>query len=141
MRLTLAALILTLGFFSCKKYEEGPAVSFRSKTKRLEGSWQLVKWTVDGTEQDLSQTTWRLNIHRSGNYDKFITYNIPPLPTTIDSENGSWDFNKNKSHVEFTDQATEATLSHEIVRLHNNELWLRYSDGTVTEDYQYNIVK
>lgn len=33
---------------SCKKYEEGPAISFRSAKNRIEGTWNAVSGTVDG---------------------------------------------------------------------------------------------
>lgn len=33
---------------ACKKYEEGPAISFRSAKNRIEGDWTLVSGTVDG---------------------------------------------------------------------------------------------
>ncbi len=141
LRIAAGMLLLPLLFTSCKKYEEGPALSFRSKMARLEGSWQLRKWTINGTEQDLSQTTWRLNIHRSGNYDKFITYNIPPLPTTIDSEQGSWEFDKKKEHVEFLDNSQPTALSHEILKLYHRELWLRFDDGTDVQEFQYALIE
>lgn len=141
MRVSFVLVLCLAILTSCKKYEEGPVISFRSKTKRLEGSWQIVKWKINGTEQDLSQTSWRMNIHRSGNYDKLITYNIPPLPPTIDSEQGTWEFDNNKTHVDFMDQVTEAVTSLEIIRLHNKELWLRFNDGIVSEEYQYSSVE
>lgn len=141
MRFSVLAIILALSLCSCKKYEEGPYFSFRSKTKRLEGSWQIMKWTIDGTEQDLSQTSWRLNIHRSGNYDKFITYNIPPLPVTIDSEQGSWVFDKKKEHVEFSESTSGVVTIQEIVKLYNKEIKLRYNDGTSVHVFEYSLIQ
>jgi hypothetical protein len=39
----LAALIVIPAFQSCKKGENDPAISFRSRDARLIGNWKLVK--------------------------------------------------------------------------------------------------
>lgn len=43
LRTLLFVLSVSLFVFSgCKKYEDGPYISFKSKMKRLEGEWRLV---------------------------------------------------------------------------------------------------
>jgi hypothetical protein len=42
----LTAIILP----SCKKYEEGPLISFRSAKNRLYGDYTLTKYTIDGID-------------------------------------------------------------------------------------------
>ncbi len=41
-------LLLIVFLTSCKKYDEGPWISFNSKEKRLVGTWEVEKFTVDG---------------------------------------------------------------------------------------------
>jgi hypothetical protein len=35
---------------SCSKFEDGPAISLRSKENRLIGKWKLIKWTEKGED-------------------------------------------------------------------------------------------
>jgi hypothetical protein len=41
---------LTLFFTGCKKYDEGPLLSFRSAYNRIEGYWSIEKYTVNETD-------------------------------------------------------------------------------------------
>lgn len=41
-------LLLIVFLISCKKYDEGPWISFNSKDKRLIGTWEVEKFTVNG---------------------------------------------------------------------------------------------
>lgn len=45
--LIISALLFSL-FGSCKKYDEGPLISFRSKEKRMMGTWQIEHYFVNG---------------------------------------------------------------------------------------------
>jgi hypothetical protein len=45
----LLLLITSISFFSCK-YEEGPAISFRSPEKRLQGVWEVSRFQVNGID-------------------------------------------------------------------------------------------
>ena len=45
--LLVAILALGVQLTSCKKYEDGPAISLKSKNKRLVGDWELEK--LEGT--------------------------------------------------------------------------------------------
>lgn len=41
MQLKLLLLLLIITFSGCKKYEEGPTISFRSKKSRIVGNWNV----------------------------------------------------------------------------------------------------
>ncbi len=138
-RLTLLVVVLFTVIASCKKYEEGPGISLRTKKARFIGIWQLNKWTIDGTEQELSSITWSLSTYSSGNYEKTIQYNIPPLPTTTDIEQGTWEFDKKKENVLFLVSGNPGAIPQEIIKLKNRELWLRKTDNGITEEYQYKL--
>ena len=61
------ALILAL-FASCSKYDEGPWISFRSETKRLNNEWQVQVFKIY-----LNDTTIGWKTH----YDWKYTFNLP----------------------------------------------------------------
>jgi hypothetical protein len=50
--LTVAVIFIA----SCSKFEDGPAISFRSKENRLTGKWKLMKWTEKGEDVTLLRT-------------------------------------------------------------------------------------
>ncbi|MEN9334976.1 MAG: hypothetical protein RLY35_2156 [Bacteroidota bacterium] len=56
MRYLLGALFLLFLMDSCSKFENGPAISFRSKENRLIGEWKLIKWTENGQDVTAMRT-------------------------------------------------------------------------------------
>jgi hypothetical protein len=46
----LIFLFFGVFFSSCKKYEEGPCISFRKPINRLYGGYQIKEYTVDGVD-------------------------------------------------------------------------------------------
>ena len=46
----LLCLILAAVVCGCKKYEDGPLISFRSAYSRMDGAHTLTKYTVDGVD-------------------------------------------------------------------------------------------
>ena len=43
-------ILITVIFSACKKYPDGPLISFRSKLNRIEGKWNVDKFYVDGID-------------------------------------------------------------------------------------------
>ncbi|GAB4300572.1 MAG: hypothetical protein Kow0068_23790 [Marinilabiliales bacterium] len=50
MKLSLYFLIIILCFASCKKYEEGPCISLRSKDNRINATWDVDKIIINGID-------------------------------------------------------------------------------------------
>jgi hypothetical protein len=47
----LTLVVSGLLFHSCKKYEDGPGISFRSAEARVEADWRVKEYTVNGEDQ------------------------------------------------------------------------------------------
>lgn len=43
----LTMVIVALTFSECKKYDEGPGISFRSKQHRVQGEWDITSFTIN----------------------------------------------------------------------------------------------
>lgn len=119
-------------FFSCKKYEEGPALSFRSKAERLANHWKYEKKLINNEEVELTEEekNTTLIFDKSGAYIKRI-----PNGPYFTSYQGTWEFTDRKekiktflSYTYFGNPVTEER-EWEIVKLKEKELWLRYVDG------------
>jgi len=46
----ISITIILMLFSGCKKYEEGPCISFRDVHKRLEGRWMVDKYYIDNSD-------------------------------------------------------------------------------------------
>lgn len=117
MKKSLFTLIcLTLIFSSCKKYEEGPGISLRTKKARVVGEWKMEKLFID--DEDTPLTPDEKNIKwifkKDGNYEyQAATYN----------EIGTWSFDIKRELIFLTDTEFGYSTSCKIRRLTNNEMW------------------
>jgi hypothetical protein len=135
-------IFLLFIFLACKKYEEGPGLSFRSKTKRLANHWKPEKKLVNGDEDlltDEEQNTVFI-FDESGIYIK----RIPNGPYYISYE-GTWEFKEKKeklrtylSYTYFGDPVIE-DITWEILRLKEKELWLEYINSN-NDKIEYRFV-
>jgi hypothetical protein len=65
----LIILVLATVVGGCKKYEEGPCISFRSVTNRLYGEYEITSYTING-EDSLSLYCDSLKNHLEIYFDK-----------------------------------------------------------------------
>lgn len=124
----IVAMITVLGasvtFTSCKKYEDGPAISLLTKKMRLTGDWTLDKY-YDGSGADqtafvsaLFGSAWEFQIEKDGNFKQ--TGNV--------NTSGTWKLGEDKDDVSFT-ESNGTTTTYRILKLKNKELWLRYTNS------------
>lgn len=115
------ALITAFGVVTCKKYEDGPALSLRTKTARVANTWKVEHafeiGTGSVTTSDHANETWELT--RKGEYIKRDNNAI--------DESGSWKFISDKEALEIQ-RVDKSTKYYTITRLKNNEMWLKDSD-------------
>lgn len=135
--LTVVASVLMLT--SCSPYEEGPAISFRSRTERLCNEWRLTRLYINGTEQTLSafdqQTTLEFKDNGTVNY----SYAVMDSTAIVITGSGTWEFNDDQTEVitkiTYVLGGTE-TDTFKILRLKEEELWLENNqDGDVVETH------
>lgn len=118
MKKHLLVLILSglmLSFFSCKKYDEGPALSLLSKKQRLDGIWSLVQVINNGVDvTSLYPEDHSYVIDKNGSFKKISN----GVETT-----GTWEFNSDKTEILLTiDNSPDADV-HKVLRLTNKHLW------------------
>lgn len=135
--LTVVASVLMLT--SCSPYEEGPAISLRSRTERLCNEWRLTRLYLNGTEQTLSsfdqQTTLEFKDNGTVNY----SYAVMDSTAIVITGSGTWEFNDDQTEVitkiTYVLGGTE-TDTFKILRLKEEELWLENNqDGDVVETH------
>ena len=116
-------LLLLLG--ACFKYEDGPLISLRSKTKRLTGVWKEVSVTYKGEE---SETVGSVKVEYKK--DGTLEYRIMSDGRVI-NEPGTWEWLDKKNFILEKADSEDEYVGLEILRLANNELWVKIA---ITDD-------
>lgn len=130
------AALFAITINSCKKYEEGPAFSLRTKTKRLSREWIIQDYFRNGNNEtsQLIISGYIESYNKSGAHSRTYTDKNGDLI----SETGQWKFDSNKEQIsvtgigsiEWTDQtSTVSSSSYIILRLTSKELWYYYENG------------
>lgn len=149
----IISTLLVILFNSCKKYDEGPLISFRSKAKRLYGSWDISKAMVNDIDSTIlfsSYTDATVNLINDEHsiYVVLSDNKINPKPQQYLTGIWIWESNKNNINFRF-DNPTDNELnrlyfgplqagmdySWEIKRLTNNEFFIE----TIYQNDNYRI--
>mgnify|MGYP002640353322 CR=1 FL=1 len=93
---------------SCKKYDEGPFISLRSKEKRMSGEWKVQKFLINDFDSTNCFNKYE-NAHFIFNLDRIgqsviacSDFSANPKPIIV--LNGKWEWinNKNKININYT---------------------------------------
>lgn len=132
-----AAVVTILNFTSCKKYEDGPGFSLKSKKGRLTGDWELVKLENSNGDNYLEDFEIEFEFDKDGdfklNYESsYYSYYYGSQYTYNGTDRGEWEFDNNKKELE-VDLDGGGGWEFEIKRLTSDELWLEDQDGNEWE--------
>jgi len=128
-------LIFALVLTNCKKYDEGPCLSFRSKKDRVVGKWQTDRWFVNKVEQASAMLYDQK--HEFTKDGKYLWSGTNPYTGVSSGSEGTWEFRSRKEQLvlglpdEFDGQMQYQVW--DILKLKNNELWLEKIDGNIYE--------
>ena len=97
MKKIVCLLILASMIAGCKKYEDGPSISFASKKSRIEGKWEIEKVFINGTE-DTSHLNSKPEIKFTK--DGSFTYSsVNPYTSAVNVYDGNWEFKDQKKQL------------------------------------------
>lgn len=125
----LAAIVLIVSVNSCKKYEDGPLLSLRSKTARIVNEWVIDKVMTNGVDV-------------TANYpdDYLLTINDDLTYTMLGNavtQEGTWAFDEKKESIIFTLTSSGMDYLYTIKRLKNKELTLVQDINSEVYTYYY----
>ncbi len=124
----LFVIALALVLPACK-YEEGPALSLRSKKARVVNIWKIEKAWQNGYDVTASLESFQPGLTLEFKEDGSLVYdwlqNSAPVSYSV-----QWEFNSDKSGLVITENALSTTW--DILRLKNNEMWLKRTVSGVT---------
>lgn len=131
MTLVLAGLF-TITINSCKKYEEGPLLSLRSKTARVANTWKVDKYLkngVDETTQKYSASGDKRNYTETFTKDGVYSYSY--IDDQGDSKGGAgkWEFQNKNLEIKRSGVSGQSTETLVILKLKEKEFWFWYMDS------------
>ena len=125
--LGICLIFLLPAFQGCKKYEEGPLISFRSKTKRITAIWKITEKTPVGCDSYCSGLT--IEFTKDGMY-------LEKSNDLVVFE-GIWKFNDKKTKIGIKYTGDLDFEYFEIVKLKEKEMWLKGEDGNDVLETHY----
>ncbi len=126
MKNVLYFVLCSTALVACKKYEEGPGVSLRSKKARVANEWK-VDYAFDLSDNlvvtgDYAGETWEFN--KDGEFYERSN-------GTID-KSGTWEFISDKEAIRINFVGTgSSTETYTVLKLKENEMWLKDSDEEI----------
>jgi len=115
-------LIIGASLTGCKKYEDGPALSFSSKTARVSNTWKVMSYTINSADI----TPFLTSINYTETYDKDGNYSYN---STLNAGAGKWEFQADKEQIKRSGVSGQSTETLYILRLKEKEFWYYFLDG------------
>ena len=120
-------LMLVIIFYGCKKYDEGPLLSLRSKTARVANTWKVESYKIN----DADNTALLTNLNYTETYDKDGNFSFS---SSLGTGSGKWDFQSDKEQIKRSGVSSQSTEALYILKLKENEFWYYYMDGNVRHE-------
>jgi len=122
--LTIGSTVLAL-MSSCKKYEDGPLISFRTRTERLSNTWEVDNYTFNGNDLTSLYTNCTETFSKGGDY----SYSCGLFDGA-----GKWKFQSNDERIQVTGNDDKSNRNLKILKLEEDAFWYSTDDGgDVTE--------
>jgi hypothetical protein len=120
--LTITIAVSTLQ--SCKKYENGPRISLRSRTQRVANIWKIENYTLDG--KDLTSLS-------SGYTQTFTSDNNYSFSFGILGGTGKWVFQNDDKEIKIYGINGQSSSVLTILKLEEKSFWYKSTDaGKIT---------
>ncbi|HHG83249.1 MAG TPA: hypothetical protein ENJ82_00740 [Bacteroidetes bacterium] len=135
LSITLLTVALLLGITTtgCKKYEDGPAISIKSKRARATNNWKAKNVFQDGVDYTAWFTDWSIDMGEDG---RIVISDKDDNDSTI-TQAGFWDLVNDQKELRLL--LTEPRVDpdqkyYTITRLTSKEFWFKeLTDSTVWE--------
>lgn len=125
-----ALIILTgliiIGIQGCKKYSDGPLLSFHSRTERVANTWVVDNYKINGNDFTSLVTGYSETYTKDGNY----YYSFGSVTGT-----GLWKFQNNDAEIRITGIDNQSSETFFIQKLEEKQLWYYYMDGNDTKEF------
>jgi hypothetical protein len=132
--LVLSVILSSLFISSCNKYEEGPAISLRTKTERVHNNWKIAQALKDGQDVTQSYYKYELDLSKDGGATLSTNYDFAGLNYQFVTS-GEWVFVSNKEKLSFDFDKNSEDGVYTILKLKEDEMWLRQDANNLELHY------
>lgn len=112
----------------CKKYDDGPFFSLRSREERIANTWRVESAMNGGNDVTSSFDQYELQMLRDKSATLAALYQIGDLSFEFQT-NGTWDLINDDECIQLDLENDAADETWDILRLKEKELWLREKGG------------
>ncbi len=119
----IALLAITaISLDSCKKYPDGPSISFRSRAERVANTWKVESCTRNGS--DVTSSFNNINYTETYTKDGNYSYN-----TSVGGGSGKWAFENSDKQIKRNGVSGQSSEDLTILKLKECQFWFSYVDG------------
>jgi len=126
-KMKISILLILLGFAmiytfqSCKKYPDGPLISFRSRTERVSNTWKVENYKVNGNDFTSLVSSYTETFSKNGAY----SYSWGIL-----NGSGIWSFQNHDNEIKLSGSDSQSSRTLFILKLEEKSFWYYYMDGS-----------
>jgi hypothetical protein len=125
----LLAALISLPAQSCKKYPDGPFISFRTRTERVAQTWKIESAKRNGSDYTSSVSTYIEAYTKGGSYS-YSWY--------IMGGTGTWAFQNSYKEILVSEVNVRSSRTLTILRLEKKSFWYYYMDGS--DKYEFHMI-
>ncbi|GAB4421285.1 MAG: hypothetical protein OHK0039_35920 [Bacteroidia bacterium] len=119
----LPVLALVLCFAGCRKYEDGPTMSLRSKQERVVNNWKAVAVYRNDLDETQQYEAYNMIFNKSGR----LIWQIQPVGQALLETTADWELANVKEAIKLTyDNPADRLLYLDIMRLTEEEMWIHF---------------
>lgn len=134
VQFVIVILIVSCAVSSCRKYEEGPNVSFRTKKARVTNNWRIESAELNGNEVSLDPL-WAKQKHYMYRDGKYIITIVDPITLEARNLQGNWKLYDHDTKIALTTKNfsgnIDSTNEFNILKLYNKQFWIRKVDNSL----------
>ena len=123
-----SAIIAAALISSCKKYEDGPMVSLKSRKERVANTWVIDKALRNNEDVTKSYDNFILTLSKDGDAKLVYSSSFLGVDYSVDTD-GTWEFQNKDEKIAMDFKADDADNTYTILKLKEDELWLRETGG------------
>ena len=125
---SMIALVAVTGLMGCKKYDDGPMFSLRSREERISNTWRIDR-AMNGSD-DVTSAFDQYELRLTKDHDASLTATYTLFGTDFSfTTSGTWSFENKDEDLRLDFEDGDADETYQILRLKETELWLREKGG------------
>jgi len=113
-------------FQSCRKYDEGPVLSLRSRTERVANTWKISKYKKNDKDLTSLYKGYMETFTKDGNY----SYTWENIAGT-----GKWSFQNDDNEIAIVGIHNQSNQKLHLLKLEEKEFWFYYMDGEDKKEF------